>query len=583
MTLRNNVRFISILTHSSSNHQSNEHAMTTAPFRPSVTQSLPVHGMSMPQAPYRPFFLAGILVILTAGAVWGAWLLWQIGRVETFTGVSIHEVNAHGHAQIFGWAGLFIMGFAYQAFPRMWNTTLAFTHFALSAFLLMLIGIILSTLGIWAGERHVLAESAVMVGGIAQIVAVVFFGVQMFITWKRSEEPLNPAVAFMLGAVVWFVLMTVAALWHTLALMQAETYEAMLAQIATYQAALRDMQIHGLALCMILGVSMRFFPGMFGMAKTPAWRGWLGFSIITIAVVAEIILLVAAQHSEGMGPTRALPAAWLALAVGIGVIVLPWRLWRPLPKVDRSTKFVRAAYLWLGISLVMLLLLPVYMLMHETAFSHAYYGAIRHAITVGFVSMMIMGVAGKVVPMLNGIDSRTLPALWIPFVLVNTGCALRVSMQVLSDWHDLGFLLIGFSGLLEVAGLAIWGVGLAWIIVFRKPLRTIDHDGENDDVSGKLTARVNIQPEMTMAEIATQYPQLQPRMQQLGLDTCCSAERTVREIAAKQGLHPMFLVRVLTEDSHPLPDSKVACPTCGDGFTADAQRTRRGAGKVCDR
>src|SRR5687767_10207108 len=67
---------------------------------------------------YRRFFLAGILLVLTAGASWGALLLWQIGMRGKFTGVSIHDVNAHGHAQIFGWVGLFIMGFGYQAFPR---------------------------------------------------------------------------------------------------------------------------------------------------------------------------------------------------------------------------------------------------------------------------------------------------------------------------------------------------------------------------------------------------------------------------------------------------------------------------------
>jgi hypothetical protein len=538
--------------------------------------------MSMPHAPYRPFFLAGIIVILTAGAVWGAWLLWQIGRVETFTGVSIHEVNAHGHAQIFGWVGLFIMGFAYQAFPRMWNTTLASSHLALSAFLLMLIGISLSTLGIWAAEKHALADSAVMIGGIAQIVAVTFFAVQMFFTWKRSAEPLSPAIAFILGALVWFFLMTVANLWHTLALLRAESYEALLAQIATYQAALRDMQIHGLALFMILGVSMRFFPGMFGLARTSAWRGWLGFSLISIAVIAEIVLLVTSQRAEGMAAARALPFAWIMLAIGIGVVVIPWRLWKPLPKVDRSTKFVRAAYLWLGISLAMLLFLPIYMIMQEMVFSHAYYGAIRHAITVGFVSMMIMGVAAKVVPMLNGIESRILPALWIPFVLVNAGCALRVSMQVLSDWHNVGFALIGFSGAMEVTGLAIWGIGLAWIIVFRRPLRTVQHPVERETANGEAAPRVNLKPEMTMAQIASRYPQLQPRMARLGLDTCCSAERTIREIATKQGFHPMFLVRMLTEDVGPPSDAKAACPSCAGEFTTETPRTQRGEKEVCD-
>jgi hypothetical protein len=66
---------------------------------------------------YRPFFRAGILVALTAGAVWGAYLLLRIAWSGSFRAAGLHEVNAHGHAQIFGWVGLFVMGFAYQAFP----------------------------------------------------------------------------------------------------------------------------------------------------------------------------------------------------------------------------------------------------------------------------------------------------------------------------------------------------------------------------------------------------------------------------------------------------------------------------------
>ena len=70
---------------------------------------------------YRGFFTAGITVALTVGASWGVWLLWQIGFARRFTGVSIHQVNAHGHAQVFGWVGLFVMGFAYQMFPAIWQ------------------------------------------------------------------------------------------------------------------------------------------------------------------------------------------------------------------------------------------------------------------------------------------------------------------------------------------------------------------------------------------------------------------------------------------------------------------------------
>src|SRR5262249_25533372 len=47
---------------------------------------------------YRPFFKAGIAVVLTLGAVWGAYLLLRIGFTGSFRSAGLHEVNAHGHA-----------------------------------------------------------------------------------------------------------------------------------------------------------------------------------------------------------------------------------------------------------------------------------------------------------------------------------------------------------------------------------------------------------------------------------------------------------------------------------------------------
>lgn len=422
--------------------------------------SLPIHPAFVPETIYRRYFAAGIVVILTAGAAWGAYLLWQVSQAGSFTGVSIHAVNAHGHAQIFGWVGLFIMGFAYQAFPRMWGTRLVGPHLAVASFILLMASLSLSTVGTALAETWALAVSAVILGGFLQIVAVMIFAGQLAVTFKRSSEPVSPAIGFIFAALAWFAVMSVMNLWHTVALMHAESREALLSQIATYQGALRDMQIHGLAVSMILGVSMRFFPGMFGVSTTPAKRGWIAFGLIHIAVIAQVTLLILSQRLDSYALAGGLIVPWLMLATGAALIVLPWRVWRPLPKSSRSGKFIRAAFIWLGISLVMLLLVPAYVALNDMTFSHAYYGATRHAITVGFISMMIMGVAAQVVPELRGVDARKLSALWVPFLLVNVGCAMRVSLQVLSDWHEVAFSCIALSGVMEVTGLAWWGVAI---------------------------------------------------------------------------------------------------------------------------
>jgi hypothetical protein len=162
------------------------------------------------------------------------------------------------------------------------------------------------------------------------------------------------------------------------------------------------------------------------------------------------------------------------LTLATAVLVRDWRIFARPQDSDRSLKFLRTAYVWLFVSLGMLVALPAYQWglgrlapaseAAQLGFSHAYYGATRHAITVGFVSLMIVGVSSKVVPTLNGVDVKALSNLWTPFVLINAGCTLRVLGQMATDWTPLAFPLAGVSGLLEVAGLAVWGTHLALIM-----------------------------------------------------------------------------------------------------------------------
>jgi hypothetical protein len=94
-------------------------------------------------------------------------------------------------------------------------------------------------------------------------------------------------------------------------------------------------------------------------------------------------------------------------------------------------------------------------------FAHDYMAAYHHAYTVGFVSMMIVGVASRVVPILAGLDASRLSRLWGPFLLLNIGCIGRVSLQITADWFpQVAFPLVGLTGFLEVAALSWWGIEL---------------------------------------------------------------------------------------------------------------------------
>lgn len=416
---------------------------------------------------HRPFFLTAMATMLTLGAAWGVLLLWKIGSSGSFTGVSVHEVNTHGQAQIMGWVGLFIMGFAYQAFPHMWNVQLPARRLATFTLAAMVVGIAirivapLSHPAAWAEPMH-------LAGLALQAMAVTVFITQMFVAFVRSRQALLPYVGFAFASMAFFFTQTLFDGWHMARLLAAPDRAALLEQIATWQAPLRDMQIHGLAMLMIFGVAIRVFPFAFGLPRISDRRAWTALAVLLAAVIMEIALFLTYRWTGNRSYAYAMLLPWLMLPTGAWMVAGPWRLWRAFPgqaNGQRAGKFVRIAFAWLFLSFAMLLLLPVYQIVSGIPFSHAYYGAIRHAITVGFISMMIVGMAARFVPMLAGRGADAMPPLWSVFVLLNIGCMLRVTLQIGTDWNPEFFRLIGISGALEWTAMAIWSAHLAAIML----------------------------------------------------------------------------------------------------------------------
>ena len=491
---------------------------------------------SLADAIYRPFFLAGILVVLTLGAVWGAYLLLHIGIRGSFTAAGLHEINAHGHAQIFGWVGLFVMGFAYQAFPRFKHTSLVCPHLALATFVMMLAGIVARSLSQPLAVDVPWLWWIAVAGSQLEIAAVTTFVGLIGLTWKQSGKPLASYDYYIGAALVWFVVQAICESVYLTATLSA-TGEALTDLAATWQAPLRDIQIHGFALLIVLGVSQRVFHHFYSLPAPNARLSLALLPVLNLAVVGEVAGWLLMRWRD---PVWA--ALWYAsvvvLTIATAALVVNWRLWSSAEDSDRSLKFLRVAYVWLFVSLAMLVLLPVYQLVvlkglaPDSAaafmgFSHAYYGAARHAITVGFVSLMIVGVAAKVVPTLNGLSTRDLSSLWGPFVLINAGCLLRVVGQTLTDFTPLAFSLAGFSGILEVSGLALWGTHLAWIMLGKSQAAT----EVNPSASNELSAREILATDY-VATVLDEEPRLLNVFLEAGFTTLASvyARRTMARV-----------------------------------------------------
>lgn len=458
---------------------------------------------------YRPFFKAGIGVVLSLGAVWGAYLLARIALGGSFTAAGVQEINAHGHAQIFGWVGLFVMGFAYQAFPRFKHASLAYPQFALATLWMLLTGLVGRSLGQLFAADHPLAWYIGLGASCLEVTAIAAFVAIILITWRRSGKGLLFYDYYIVSALAWFVIQAVYESVY-LTVTAAASGPRLVALVSTWQAPLRDIQIHGFAMLMIFGVSQRIFHHFYGMPKINERLSLIGLALVNAAIAGEIaglLLMKSAGH------------AWAALWYGSvllllgtsAVLVKSWHIFSHSEDGDRSLKFLRAAYIWLFASLAMLAALPVYQLVVLPAlapdsgaarlgFSHAYYGATRHAITVGFISLMIVGVAAKVVPTLNGIAAAGLSPLWPTFALINTGCALRVTGQTLTDFSPHAFAVAGVSGLLEVSGLAIWGIHLWRVMSGRIKTST--------ELHAEVPHAGSIGPQSTVAAVLDRYPVL---------------------------------------------------------------------------
>src|ERR1035437_7609108 len=303
---------------------------------------------------YRRLFKAQIFIVLSVAALWGATNLLQIAIGGTFLQVRlVPAIQAHAHAMIFGWMGLFVMGFAYQSFPRFKFVSLWRPDLANMTLYLMLIGIA-SRVG-----AELLQPMPVGVGlGIlavgTELAAITMFIVIILKTAQQSVEPHQIYEKFIFGAFFWFFVQAIVSDLLFFAKATAVGVDQVVMRIALIDGPLRDIQLLGFGALIIAGVSQRFVPAVYGMGKPRHDRQSLIFWLINGSLILDIAsyeLFFATgnlYYSIGLEVSFILMAAWAVL------LVMQLRIFTKPSQKDRSLKFIHAAYGWLLISMAML-------------------------------------------------------------------------------------------------------------------------------------------------------------------------------------------------------------------------------------
>jgi hypothetical protein len=254
---------------------------------------------------------------------------------------------------------------------------------------------------------------------------------------------------------LWFWVGASLRLWQSAA--------AVAAHAVTASPEANDAYLHamtwGFLLSYVLGYSQRLLPTFAGLPAGKRSTAWMALLLLTVGTGAE----VGARYLGLLGASATAMAISL-LGAGFGIAAL--RLTSPLlsaddPEAACLARFARTAYFWLVVGGLLLfgLRLAAALVPVSPAQQHAFGGASRHAFTVGFVSLMMIGVAWRILPIFSG---AARPRPWLRpavFGLLLTGNTIRVFGQVAAGlWGGGWYGFMGISGWLELTAVILFGL-----------------------------------------------------------------------------------------------------------------------------
>lgn len=392
------------------------------------------------------FVISGLVFMVFPGTFLGVWNLLQISGRESLSSVSPAWLQAHGHAQVFGWVGSFILGIGLYSIPKTRGGLLSSFAAGWVCWVLWTVAVSLrwaSTVLLWEW-RTLLPLSALL-----ELAAfLLFFGVvsrhQVATPSKQKVEPW-----------IWVVISACAGFFLVLATNLAGCFYVTLQSTAPALPHLFD-QLY-LAL-MTWGFLVPFVWGF--SAK------WMMVFLGLKPIRSRLLLSAVAINLSGLLLTFAnfpRTAAWFFLASSV-IAIAALRMFEPAEREAKTRGvhasfpfFVRCAYAWL------LVAAALNVAAYRWDVSDGIWGASRHALTVGFVSLMVLCVGQRILPAFCGMRMLwSTKLMFAALALVTAGCTLRVTCEVLAyqEYAVWAWSFLPASGFFELVGLTAFAINI---------------------------------------------------------------------------------------------------------------------------
>ncbi len=399
------------------------------------------------------YALAGLVFMLLPGTFLGVWNLISISSRHGGT-ISAAWIQAHGHAQVFGWIGTFILGIGFYSIPKMSGRKRPVASRGWRAWLLWTSGVLLRWIaGVYQWHwRLTLPASAVL-----ELCAFA-----IFLESVRHHRPSSSSQSS--GMPLWVAAVLIGSAGFGIALTMnlcAAVYVSIKSTVpvfpATFDFRFLTLVLYAFIVPTIWGFSARWLPTFLGLppVNEPVLRLALALSLAGVALAQAGFL-----HT----------APWL---FAIATVASVWSL-HLLSPVERPAKttgvhssfpsFVRIAYIW-------------FLAATATGICAAYLdqangwtGGSRHALTVGFIATMVFAIGQRILPAFAGM--RILYSPWLMFaclLLLNIGCMLRVASEILAyeGYWPPAWRALPWSAICELTAVTLFAVNL--LLTFKQP------------------------------------------------------------------------------------------------------------------
>ena len=393
------------------------------------------------------FVVVALALALTAGFGLGLWLL--LARTEglsTFGVVWLVLVQVHGTIQLFGFAALFLMGVGLHVLPRFRAAPpppRALVALALGG---TAGGIVLRAIAQPFAELPG-RDPLLVLSSVLLLLGTMAFASAAIGALRGGTNPHRPDEIVMTAGLAGA---PIAALLVALAIPLRGA--GLLVDEPANDRAIWAMLLGCLATS-IFGVWARLAPGFVATPPARPARLLPGAAIWLVGVLGIVV---------------GAPFASLPLLAGVAAVTWAVGIYgasiarQPLAGHARATRLaVRSAFAWV---IAGALILALYDVRHRIAGggapSYLELSAARHAFALGFVTLMIYGVAARALP--SFLDRRlwSQRLAWAVLGLANTGVALRVLPQGAGAEGDLANAVVALSGIAAYLALACFALNI---------------------------------------------------------------------------------------------------------------------------